>query len=93
MSDISIDPTPQSFESWSTSYGVPDLGQCKVHLNMWLFNGSSPADTNSVFEVVVNKFSFRPLDVSSLAPSLQITNVVHQSQGLTIDVIQSIPAH
>jgi hypothetical protein len=60
---------------------------------MWLFNGSSPADTNSVFEVVVNKFSFRPLDVSSLAPSLQITNVVHQSQGLTIDVIQSIPAH
>jgi hypothetical protein len=40
-----------------------------------------------------NKFSFRPLDVSSLAPSLRITNVVRQSQGLTMDVIQSIPAH
>ena len=91
MSDVSIGSTPQPFESWSASSGVPDPGQCKVHLNMWLFNGSAPADTNSVFEVVVDKFSFRPIDVTSLAPVLRITNIVHQSQGQIMDVIQTVP--
>lgn len=91
MSDVAIDATPQPFGSWSCIYGVPDPGQCKVHLNMWLFNGTAPADTNSVYEVVVDKFSFRPLDASALAPVLLITNVVQVPQGQKMDVIQTVP--
>ncbi|GEM_PF-2419720 len=66
-----------SFEHWSTSSGVPPKGNEKVHINLWLFDGISPGETNQSFEVVLSGFEFRPPTFASrsLQPRLEILKV------------------
>jgi hypothetical protein len=92
MSDISIDSQPQPFESWGTTYGIPDPGTGKVHINMWLFNGSQPADTNKVFEIVLSKFEFRAVDANALVPKLKITHYNPDPQNSQLDLQFTVPA-
>lgn len=43
--------------NWTDTAGVPPLGDQRVHMNLWLFNGAAPAAET---EVVISGFVFLP---------------------------------
>ncbi len=44
-------------ENWTETAGVPSLGDQRVHINLWLYNGIAPAAET---EVVISGFGFVP---------------------------------
>ena len=54
--------TPDVISGWtfSDAAAVPQTGDENVRINLWLFNGSAPTDSNEA-EVVINSFNFVPL--------------------------------
>ena len=85
--------SPLPFESWNATSGVPTPGNEKVHLNMWLFNGTAPdSDTSKTYEIVVSSFEFIPLDPAALQPALRILNLSSSLAGTKIDLELFAPA-
>jgi len=48
------------FSQWTYTLAVPPSGDEQVHLNLWLYQGVSPAGGNEV-EIVISRFEFVPL--------------------------------
>jgi hypothetical protein len=48
------------FSQWSYTLAVPPSGDERIHLNLWLYQGASPADGNEA-EIVISRFEFVPL--------------------------------
>ena len=59
-------PTLKIAEWTYTSNSIPTASNEKLHLNLWLFQGRAPSDTQHL-ELVIHEFSFIP-STNSLAP-------------------------
>lgn len=44
---------------WTFTQETPPAGEEKVHINLWLFNGTPPLNNKPV-EVIINRFEFVP---------------------------------
>jgi hypothetical protein len=54
-------PSPANvISNWTYALAVPPTGDENVRLNLWLFNGAAPMDSQEV-EVVIAGFQFVPL--------------------------------
>ncbi|HEY6168509.1 MAG TPA: thrombospondin type 3 repeat-containing protein, partial [Verrucomicrobiae bacterium] len=58
----STNPAPTNLVSqWTYSLTVPPSGDENLRMNLWLYEGSAPANNQEV-EVIVRQFEFTPLD-------------------------------
>jgi len=73
-------PPPASvpeISQWSyTGANIPEPGDERVRLNLWLFNGAAPTDGEEV-EVVINRFVFVP----SPLPTPTVNAISRDAQG------------
>ena len=69
-------PPPASISqisSWSNSGpSVPTPGDERVHMNLWLFNGTAPVNGQET-EVIISRFAFIPLEPA--APRIRSTSL------------------
>lgn len=58
---FSNNPSPANvISNWTYALAMPPTGDENVRLNLWLFNGAAPTDSQEV-EVVISSFQFVPL--------------------------------
>jgi hypothetical protein len=78
------DPAP--FSAWSTQSNVPPGGTEKVHLNIWLLNGTAPGQQGQEYEVIVRDFEFKPetIDLQSLRPRVELRNAQPSSKEIHV---------
>jgi len=78
------DPAP--FSAWSTQSNVPPAGTEKVHLNIWLLNGTAPGSEDQEYEVIMRGFEFQPetIDLQSLRPRVELRNAQPSSKEIHV---------
>jgi hypothetical protein len=80
-------------EHWSIASNIPPQGNEKVHINLWLFNGVLPGNTNETYEVIIRGFEFKPvsLDFESLRPRIEQFKLEDPDWDQKITVEISVP--
>jgi hypothetical protein len=71
----SIPPFDSILHSWVyKGSNIPTHGNENARINLWLFNGSAPADTNKL-EVVISKFEYSPDTSVDVEYEGSVTNI------------------
>lgn len=73
-------PYDSIMSSWQyTGPDIPSSGNAHARINLWLFQGTAPSDSQQI-EVVISKFEFNPL----VAP--QLVEPLDNTSGLPVDL-------
>jgi hypothetical protein len=79
-------PSPANvISNWTYTLTVPETGDENVRMNLWLYNGAAPTDSNEV-EVVIQSFQFVPLGTPQPAT---LTNMNRLPGGQTHFVVNN----
>jgi len=83
---LSETDAPAPFSACSTQSNVPPAGTEKVHLNIWLLNGTAPGSEDQEYEVIMRGFEFQPetIDLQSLRPRVELRNAQPSSKEIHV---------